>query len=159
MKALIAALTLGLLGALPLLADSAPQEQPDRGREAETRMLQHLLKMQPGELTALRQTIERIEQMTPEEKAQLRERLGRLENMPPERIETMRRRFKAIDPESREAMRQRWVSMTPSERHEWRQKLRTMSPEARTRMLEEQGFLPAPGKRSKEVKSTTEAPK
>lgn len=152
MKALLTALTLGLLCALPLLADSPKAPKPAHDRGAESRMLHHLLKMQPEELAALRQTIERIERMTPEEKAQLRVRLGTLERMPPERIEAMRERFEAIDPETREAMRQRWMAMTPEARREWRQKLRAMSQEERSKVFEEQGFLPAPGKRPKEDK-------
>jgi len=79
--------------------------------------------------------------------------------MPPERIEAMRERFQAIDPETREAMRQRWMEMTPEARREWRHKLRAMSQEARAEVFEEQGFLPAPGKRPKgEKPPPSEAP-
>lgn len=145
MKALIAALTLYLLGALPLLAEPPPEPAAQNNRGGETRMLRHLLEMQPEELAALRQTIERIERMSSEEKIQLRERLGKLEKMAPEHIDAMRKRFQSIAPETREAMRQRWLEMTPETRSEWRQKLRTMSREERAQVFEEQGFLPIPG--------------
>lgn len=145
MKTLI--LLLSLLGALSLSAESPKEPGAENHRKQETRMLHHLLQVPDEDLAALRQTIERIEQMSPEEKAQLRERIGKLEKMPPERIEAMRERFEAIDPEIRETMRRRWMEMTPAARREWRDKLRTMSHEERAQVFEEQGFLPAPGRR------------
>jgi len=126
--------------------DAAPTREE---RHRETRMLQHLLKMEDAELAKLRQTIERIERMTPEEKENLRERIGKMERMTPERIEAMRERFKAIPPETREAMCKRWFEMSPEDRREWRRKLREMSPEERADAFEKQGFLPPPGKSHK----------
>lgn len=146
MKALFTYLSLALL-AVPLLAQQ-PAKEPrgpnDRGHE--TRMLQHLLKMEQAELTELRQTIERIENMSPEEKEHMRQRIGKLQDMPPERIDAMRKRFEAIPEETREAMREKWLSQTPEERQEWREKLRDMSHEERTKVFEEEGFLPQLGK-------------
>lgn len=146
MKKPLIILTIALLCAWPLLA-KPPQGsgRPPESAQNETRMLQHLLAMDPQDLAKLRQTIERIEQMSPEEKALLRERIGKLEKMKPENVEAMRQRFQAIPEETRETMRQRWLEMTPDERRDWRQKLRNMSQEERAEVFKEQGFLPAPG--------------
>jgi hypothetical protein len=46
-------------------------------------------------------------------------------------------------------MRQRWLDLPPEERHEWHKKLRAMRPEERQEVLNEQGFLPSPGKAHK----------
>lgn len=134
------------LTALTLVAEPPKEPRGLKDRGPETRMLQHLLEMDPAELRELRRTIERIEKMSPEEKRLLRERIGKLQNMPPDRVEAMRQRFEAIPEETREAMREKWFSMTPEERLEWRRKLRPMSREERAKVFEEQGFLPGPGK-------------
>lgn len=137
---------LALLGLCVLtLAAKPPEGAPLQNRPHETRMLHHLLQMEPEELTALRQTIERIERMAPEEKAHLLERIGKLDRMPPERLEALRERFEGIAPETRETMRRRWLEMTPEEHREWRQKLREMTPEQRAETLAEEGILPTWG--------------
>ena len=146
MKTLLKVLPLALLCALPLWANSPPEPRNPDGRQNQTRMLNHLLKMEQAELVQLRQTIERIERMAPEEKTLLRERIGKLDKMPPERVEAMRQRYEAIDPETREAMRERWLKMSPEGRHEWRKKLRKMTPEERAEVLKKEGFLPASGR-------------
>ena len=134
MKTLIAIILTSLI-ALPLWANPPQDSQgPPESVQRETRMLQHFLKMEPADLVNLRQTIERIERMTPEEKEKLRKRIGELEQMRPERVK---------------AMRQRWLDLPPEERQEWHQKLRAMSPEERQEVLNEQGFLPTPGKAHK----------
>ena len=145
MKALFTYLSLALI-AVPLLADSPKEQRGPKDRGNETRMLQHLLKMEQAELTELRQTIERIEKMSPEEKELLRKRIGKLQDMPPEHVDAMRKRFEAIPEETREAMREKWLSQTPEERQEWREKLRNMSHEERSKVFEEEGFLPMHGK-------------
>jgi hypothetical protein len=66
--------------------------------------------------------------------------------MRPERVKAMRERFESIPREEREAMRQRWLNLPPEERQDWHQKLRAMDPEERQKVLQEQGFLPTPGK-------------
>ena len=149
MKTLIA-IVLTLLTALPLWSNpSKDLRDPTQSVQRETRMLQHFLKMEPADLVNLRQTIERIERMTPEEKEKLRKRIGELDQMRPERVKAMRERFESIPREKREAMRQRWLDLPPEERHEWHQKIRAMSPEERQEVLNEQGFLPTPGKAHK----------
>ena len=105
--------------------------------------------MKEEDLSALRQTIERIESMDAEEKESMRVRIGKLEQMPPERVDALRERFKAIDPETRADMRDLWMEMAPKVQQHWRDKLRNMTPEERADVFEEQGFLPAPGKRPK----------
>ena len=146
MKTLIA-IFLTSLSAQPLWADPPKDSQgPPESAQRETRILKHFLNMEPADLVNLRQTIERIERMTPEEKEKLRKRVGELDQMRPERIKAMRERFESIPREKREAMRQRWLDLPPKERHEWHQKLRAMSPEQRQEVLDEQGFLPTPGK-------------
>ena len=146
MKTLIATV-ITLFTALLLWADP-PEDSQDQAVsvQRETRMLQHFLKMEPAELVNLRQTIERIERMTPEEKQKLRKRIGELEQMRPERVRAMRERFESIPRENREAMRQRWLDLAPEERHEWQKKFRAMSPEERKEVINEQSFLPTPGK-------------
>ena len=149
MKTLIA-IVLTLLTALPLWANPPIDSRDPTGSvQRETRMLQHFLKMKPADLVNLRQTIERIERMSPEEKEKLRKRIGELDQMRPERVKAMRERFESIPREKREAMRQRWLDLPPEERQEWHQKLRAMSPEERQEILNEQGFLPTPGKAHK----------
>ena len=149
MKTLIA-IVLTLLTALPLWADPPKDSRdPSQSMQRGTRMLQHFLKIEPADLVNLRQTIERIERMTPEEKQKLRMRIGELEQMRPERVKAMRERFESIPREKREAMRQSWLDLPPEERQEWHQKLRVMSPEQRQELLNEQGFLPNPGKAHK----------
>ena len=146
MKTLIA-IVLTLITGLTLWANPPKDSQgPPESVQRETRMLQHFLKMEPADLVNLRQTIERIERMTPEEKEKLRKRVGELDQMRPERVKAMRERFESIPREKREAMRQRWLDLPPEERHEWHQKIRAMSPEERQEVLNEQGFLPTPGK-------------
>ena len=146
MKTLIA-IVLTLITGLTLWANPPKDSQgPPESVQRETRMLQHFLKMEPADLTNLRQTIERIERMTPEEKEKLRKRIGELGQMRPERVKAMRERFESIPRERREAMRQRWLELPPEERQEWHQKLHAMSPEQRQEVLDEQGFLPTPGK-------------
>ena len=149
MKTLIA-IVLILLTAQPSWANP-PKDSRDQTEsvQRETRMLQHFLKMESADLVNLRQTIERIERMTPEEKEKLRKRIGELDQMRPERVKAMRERFESIPREKREAMRQRWLDLPPEERQEWHQKLRAMSPEQRQEVLNEQGFLPTPGKAHK----------
>jgi hypothetical protein len=147
MKTSLITLFLALLYALPLWANQAiGSKDLPKDSQGETRMLQQLLKMEPAHLVNLRQTIERIERMTPEEKEKLRKRIGEFDQMRPERVKAMRERFESIPPENREAMRQRWLDLPPEERHEWHQKLRAMAPEERQEVLNEQGFLPTPGK-------------
>lgn len=146
MKKPLTLLTLALLCAAPILANSPRNSADQQRKHHETRMLHHLLEMEPADLANLRQTIERIEQMSPEEKAILRERIGRLEKMKPERVDAMRERFEAIAPEKREAMRQRWFDLSPEERRDWRQKLREMTHEERADIFEVEGFIPAMGK-------------
>ena len=149
MKTLIA-IVLTLITGLTLWANPPKDSQgPPESVQRETRMLQHFLKMEPADLVNLRQTIERIERMTPEEKEKLRKRIGELDQMRPERVKAMRERFESIPREKREAMRQRWLDLSPEERQEWHQKLRAMSPEQRQEVLNEQGFLPTPGKAHK----------
>ena len=147
MKTSLITLFLALIYALPLWANQAigSKDLPNDS-QGETRMLQQLLKMEPAHLVNLRQTIERIERMTPEEKEKLRKRIGEFDQMRPERVKAMRERFESIPREDREAMRQRWLDLPPEERHEWHKKIRTMSPEERQEVLNEQGFLPTPGK-------------
>ena len=150
MKTPIITLFLALLCALPLWANQAKDSKDlPKDSQGETRMLQQLLKMEPAHLVNLRQTIERIERMTPEEKEKLRKRIGEFDQMRPERVKAMRERFESIPREKREAMRQRWLDLPPEERQEWHQKLRAMSPEQRQEVLNEQGFLPTPGKAHK----------
>ena len=153
MKTLLITLFLTLLCALPLCANQA-KDSKDSPKESqgETRMLQQLLKMEATGLANLRQTIERIEQMTSDEKEKLRKRVEELNQMRPERMKAMRDRFESIPREDREAMRQRWLNLPPEERQEWHQKLRTMDPEERQKILNEQGFLPTPGKARKSKK-------
>ncbi|MBL6919964.1 MAG: DUF3106 domain-containing protein [Puniceicoccaceae bacterium] len=147
MKTPLTVIVLALLCALPLWANPPKDSKGlPEGSQGETRMLQQLLKMKPADLTDLRQTIERIEQMTSEEKEKLRKRVGELNQMRPERVKAMRERFESIPRERREAMRQRWLELPPEERQEWHQKLHAMSPEQRQEVLDEQGFLPTPGK-------------
>ena len=147
MKTSLITLFLALIYALPLWANQAKGSKDlPNDSQGETRMLQQLLKMEPAHLVNLRQTIERIERMTPEEKEKLRKRIGEFDQMRPERVKAMRERFESIPPEKREAMRQRWLDLPPEERHEWHKKIRTMSPEERQEVLNEQGFLPTPGK-------------
>ena len=149
MKTLIA-IVLTLLTGLTLWANPPKDSQaPPESVQRETRMLQHFLKMEPADLTNLRQTIERIERMTPEEKEKLRKRIGELGQMRPERVKAMRERFESIPRERREAVRQRWLELPPEERQEWHQKLHAMSPEQRQEVIDEQGFLPTPGKAHK----------
>ena len=146
MKTLIA-IILTSLSAQPLWADPPKDSQgPPESAQRETRILKHFLNMEPADLVNLRQTIERIERMTAEEKEKLRKRVGELDQMRPERVKAMRERFESIPREKREAMRQRWLDLPPKERHEWHQKLRAMSPEQRQEVLDEQSFLPTPGK-------------
>ena len=146
MKTLIA-IVLTLLTGLTLWANPPKDSQaPPESVQRETRMLQHFLKMEPADLVNLRQTIERIERMTPEEKEKLRKRIGELGQMRPERVKAMRERFESIPRERREAVRQRWLELPPEERQEWHQKLHAMSPEQRQEVIDEQGFLPTPGK-------------
>lgn len=124
--------------------------QQKRQQGNESRILQHLLKMDDRELGNLRQTIERIEKMTPEEKEQLRERISKYHKMQPEKVDAMREKFEAIPKEQREAMRARWMEMTPEQRTEWREKLKKMSHEERKALFEEQGFVaPPPQQREK----------
>ena len=147
MKTPLITLFLALLCALPLWANQAKDSKGlPKDSQGETRMLQQLLKMEPAGLADLRQTIERIEQMTSDEKEKLRKRVDELNQMRPERVKAMRDRFESIPREDREAMRQRWLNLPPEERQEWHQKLRAMAPEERQKVLQEQGFLPTPGK-------------
>ncbi len=147
MKTPLITLFLALLCALPLWANQAKDSKGlPKDSQGETRMLQQLLKMEPAGLADLRQTIERIEQMTSDEKEKLRKRVDELNQMRPERVKAMRDRFESIPREDREAMRQRWLNLPPEERQEWHQKLRAMDPEERQKVLQEQGFLPTPGK-------------
>ena len=147
MKTPLITLFLALLCALPLWANQAKDSKGlPKDSQGETRMLQQLLKMEPAGLADLRQTIERIEQMTSDEKEKLRKRVDELNQMRPERVKAMRERFESIPREDREAMRQRWLNLPPEERQEWHQKLRAMAPEERQKVLQEQGFLPTPGK-------------
>ena len=147
MKTPLITLFLALLCALPLWANQAKDSKGlPKDSQGETRMLQQLLKMEPAGLADLRQTIERIEQMTSDEKEKLRKRVDELNQMRPERVKAMRERFESIPREDREAMRQRWLNLPPEERQEWHQKLRAMDPEERQKVLQEQGFLPTPGK-------------
>jgi hypothetical protein len=147
MKTPLITLFLALLCALPLWANQAKDSKGlPKDSQGETRMLQQLLKMEPAGLADLRQTIERIEQMTSDEKEKLRKRVEELNQMRPERVKAMRDRFESIPREDREAMRQRWLNLPPEERQEWHQKLRAMDPEERQKVLQEQGFLPTPGK-------------
>ena len=147
MKTPLITLFLALLCALPLWANQAKDSKGlPKDSQGETRMLQQLLKMEPAGLADLRQTIERIEQMTSDEKEKLRKRVEELNQMRPERVRAMRDRFESIPREDREAMRQRWLNLPPEERQEWHQKLRAMDPEERQKVLQEQGFLPTPGK-------------
>ena len=153
MKTSLITLSLTLLCALPLCANQAKDSKGlPKESQGETRMLQQLLKMEPAGLASLRQTIERIEHMTPDEKEKLRKRIGELNQMRPERVKAMRDRFESIPREDREAMRQRWLSLPPEERQEWHQKLRAMDLEERQKVLNEQGFLPTPGKARKSKK-------
>ena len=138
-----------LLCALSLWSQSSQKPEPRSWGDQETRMLHNLLKMPDQDLSALRQTIERIEAMDAEEKERLRGRIGRLEQMTPERVDALRERFKAIDPETRAPMRDRWMEMAPEVQRDWRDKLRNMTPEERADVFEEEGFLPAPAKRPK----------
>lgn len=150
MKTSLITLFLALIYALPLWANQATGSKDlPNDSQGETRMLQQLLKMEPAHLVNLRQTIERIERMTPEEKEKLRKRIGEFDQMRPERVKAMRERFESIPREKREAMRQRWLDLPPEERQEWHQKLRAMSPVQRQEILNEQGFLPTPGKAHK----------
>jgi len=147
MKTPLITLFLALLCALPLWANQAKDSKDlPKDSQGETRMLQQLLKMEPAGLADLRQTIERIEHMTSDEKEKLRKRVDELNQMRPERVKAMRERFESIPREDREAMRQRWLNLPPEERQEWHQKLRAMDPEERQKVLQEQGFLPTPGK-------------
>ena len=147
MKTPLITLFLALLCALPLWANQAKDSKGlPKDSQGETRMLQQLLKMEPAGLADLRQTIERIEHMTSDEKEKLRKRVDELNQMRPERVKAMRDRFESIPREDREAMRQRWLNLPPEERQEWHQKLRAMDPEERQKVLQEQGFLPTPGK-------------
>ena len=147
MKTPLITLFLALLCALPLWANQAKDSKGlPKDSQGETRMLQQLLKMEPAGLADLRQTIERIEQMTSDEKEKLRKRVEELNQMRPERVKAMRDRFESIPREDREAMRQRWLNLPPEERQGWHQKLRAMDPEERQKVLQEQGFLPTPGK-------------
>tara|TARA_B110001452_G_scaffold45500_1_gene34789 strand:+ start:286 stop:768 length:483 start_codon:yes stop_codon:yes gene_type:complete len=147
MKTPLITLFLALLCALPLWANQAKDSKGlPKDSQGETRMLQQLLKMEPAGLADLRQTIERIEQMTSDEKEKLRKRVEELNQMRPERVKAMRDRFESIPREDREAMRQRWLNLPPEERQEWHQKLRAIDPEERQKVLQEQGFLPTPGK-------------
>jgi len=147
MKTPLITLFLALLCALPLWANQAKDSKGlPKDSQGETRMLQQLLKMEPAGLADLRQTIERIEHMTSDEKEKLRKRVEELNQMRPERVKAMRDRFESIPREDREAMRQRWLNLPPEERQEWHQKLRAMAPEERQKVLQEQGFLPTPGK-------------
>lgn len=146
---LIAALCCLLITATSAVGqDANGAERPDapqqRSSDGETRLLQHLLKMNDQELVNLRQTIERIEKMPPEEKAQLRERIGKFHKMPPEKIDAMRKKYETIPKEQRNAMRERWMKMSPEERTEWRKKLKEMSREERKAIFEEQGFMAPP---------------
>jgi hypothetical protein len=152
MKTLIAIVPI-LITALTLWANPPKDSQgPPESVQRETRMLQHFLKMETADLINLRQTIERIEGMSPEEKEKLRKRIGKLDLMRPERVKAMRERFESIPREKREAMRKRWLDLAPEERQEWHQKLRAMSPEERQEVINEQGFLPTPGKAHKSKK-------
>ena len=144
---------LGLFYALPLLSQSSQKPEPRSWGNQETRMLHNLLKMPDQDLSALRQTIERIESMDAEEKERMRVRIGKLEQMTPERVDALRERFKAIDPETRAAMRDRWIEMAPEVQRKWRDKLRDMTPEERAEVFEEEGFLPSSGKRPKGPKT------
>jgi len=147
MKTPLITLFLALLCALPLWANQAKDSKGlPKDSQGETRMLQQLLKMEPAGLADLRQTIERIEHMTSDEKEKLRKRVEELNQMRPERVKAMRDRFESIPREDREAMRQRWLNLPPEERQEWHQKLRAMDSEERQKVLQEQGFLPTPGK-------------
>jgi predicted nuclease with TOPRIM domain len=147
MKTSLITLFLALIYALPLWANQAKGSKDlPNDSQGETRMLQQLLKMEPAHLVNLRQTIERIEQMTSDEKEKLRKRVDELNQMRPERVKAMRERFESIPREEREAMRQRWLNLPPEERQDWHQKLRAMDPEERQKVLQEQGFLPTPGK-------------
>ena len=138
-----------LLCALPLWSQSTQQPEPrSRGNQA-SRILQNLLKMTDADLSALRQTIERIESMDAEEKERMRGRIWKLEQMPAEQIDSLRERFRAIDPETRTAMRYRWMEMSQEVQRDWRDKLRNMTPEERAEVFEQEGFLPASGKRPK----------
>ena len=153
MKTPLITLFLALLCALPLWANQAKDSKGlPKDSQGETRMLQQLLKMEPAGLADLRQTIERIEQMTSDEKEKLRKRVDELNQMRPERVKAMRDRFESIPREDREAMRQRWLNLPPEERQEWHQKLRAMGPEERQKVLQEQGFLPTPGKAHRDKK-------
>ena len=153
MKTSLITLFLALLCALPLCANQAKGSKDlPKDSQGETRMLQQLLKMEPAGLADLRQTIERIEQMTPDEKEKLRKRVSEFDQMRPERVKAMRERFESIPREDREAMRQRWLSLPLEERQEWHQKLRAMDLEERQKVLNEQGFLPTPGKARKSKK-------
>lgn len=136
-----------LLCAPPLWSQSFQKPEPINRGNQETRTLHKLLKMPEQELSALRQTIQRIEDMDPEEKERMRERIGKLEQMQPERVNALRERFKAIDPATRAVMRKRWMEMAPELQRDWRDRLRDMTPEQRAEVFDEQGFLPAPGKR------------
>ena len=138
-----------ILCAQPLCSQSAQQLEPRSRGNQESRILQNLLNMTDAELSALRQTIERIESMDAEEKERMRGRIGKLEQMPPERVDALRERFRAIDPETRTTMRHRWMEMSPEVQRDWRDKLRNMTPEERAEVFEEEGFLPAFGKRPK----------
>lgn len=150
MKTLI--LLLIMLCALPLWSQSAQQTEPKSRGNQVSRMLQNLLKMTDADLSALRQTIERIESMDTEEKERMRGRIGKLEQMPPGRVDALRERFKSIDPETRAAMRKRWMEMMPEIQRDWRDRLQNMTPEERAEVFELEGFLPASGKRPKEPK-------
>lgn len=149
MKTVISFLSLTLVCLAPLCAESQRDARPSQDRHNETRMLHHLLEMDQADLTALRQTIERIERMTPEEKTLLRERISKLEKMKPERLEAMREHFEAIDPEVRDKMHKRWLEMSSDERRSWRKKLHDIPAEERINLFKEEGFLPTPGKSPK----------
>ena len=63
------------LCALPLWSQSSQKPEPINRGNQETRTLHKLLKMPEQELSALRQTIERIEAMDSEEKERMRVRI------------------------------------------------------------------------------------
>ena len=137
---LIAATSAGAQGT----NDKGSEDRAQLGSGGETRLLQHLLKMNDAELVNLRKTVERIEKMSPQEKAQLRERIGKFDNMAPEKIAAMRKKFEAIPREQRETMRKRWMEMSPEQRAEWRTQLNAMSPAERKALFEAQGFMAPP---------------
>lgn len=110
---------------------TAPDWDVSQASSSQLAAIEHILQLNQDELTALRQTLDRIASLTPEQHAALLQRVHEFRKMSERERRRIIAEYRELPQEERRLLRAYWHNLSPEKAQQTRDQLRRMSQQQR----------------------------